>query len=176
MNYVLCTVNYALTFSASYCLQPITYYLLPFSFFDILCNMPRKRKTSYKVDWQEAKDIKKKIVHLVKVLDLDWVETKRIFCYRSQYSQARAYARIWSLSRIWQLALETKPAYVIEVLSERFDKLPEKEKDKVLLHELTHIPKNFSGSLLPHTRRRRGRKSFHDKVEILFKQYLKLKI
>ena len=44
------------------------------------------------------------------------------------------------------------------------------EQDKVLLHEIAHIPRNFSGSLLPHTRR--GKNKFYDKVRILVAQYL----
>jgi predicted metallopeptidase len=68
------------------------------------------------------------------------------------------------------MALGESPSYVIEVISERFDKLSEIEKDKVLLHELTHIPKNFSGALMPHIRR--GKRSFHDKVHKLIGDYL----
>jgi predicted metallopeptidase len=140
--------------------------------FAIIVSMPRRKNTPSRIDWQEAKDIKKRIIHLTKVLDIEWVDTKRIFCFRSQHSKARAYARIWSLSRVWQLALDIKPAYVIEVLSERYDKLSFNEKDKVLLHEIAHIPKNFSGSLLPHIRRR-GKRNFHDRVEEMYRNYVK---
>jgi predicted metallopeptidase len=91
---------------------------------------------------------------------------------RSNLSSSRAYARIWGLSKVWQMALSQKPAYIIEVLSQHFDKLTDKDKDKVLLHELAHIPKNFSGSLLAHIRHR-GKRNFHDRVEELFSQYLR---
>ena len=98
-----------------------------------------------------------------------------IYCFRSNNSTSRAYARIWGLSKIWQLALKHKPGYVIEVLAQRFDKLSEREQDRVLLHELAHIPKNFSGSLLPHTKSR-GKRNFHDRVDELFAQYLRSKV
>ena len=32
-----------------------------------------------------------------------------------------------------------KPAYIIEVISEKFNKLPKRKQDDVLLHELAHI-------------------------------------
>jgi predicted metallopeptidase len=90
---------------------------------------------------------------------------------RSENSQTRAYARIWGLSKVWQQALKQKPAYIVEVISEKYDKLSNIEKDKVLLHELTHIPKNFSGSLVPHIRR--GKRNFHRKVEDLYSRHIK---
>ena len=133
--------------------------------------MGRKRKWT-SVDWEKAPDIQKQVRKIIKTLDLAWGKRGQIFCFRSKNSSSRAYARIWGLTKIWQLALSSEPAYIIEVLSEKFDKLPEREKDKVLIHELAHIPKNFSGSLLPHTRTK-GSRNFHDKVETLFKTYLK---
>ena len=97
------------------------------------------------------------------VVDIEWVVTSRVYCFRSTGTTSRAIARIWGFNRVWQLALDEQPAYCLEVVSERFDKLDRKKKDEVLLHELAHIPKNFSGALVPHTRKRKG--SFHDKLE-----------
>lgn len=74
-------------------------------------------------------------------------------------------ARIWSFGKIWQLALNQKPAYIIEVISEKFDSLSDKEKNNVLLHEIAHIPNNFSGALVPHIRR--GKRNFFTKVKRL---------
>ena len=130
------------------------------------------RKKWKSVDWKLASDIKRRAIHLIKILKIEWIDPNRIFYFRSENSQSRAYARIWGLSRIWQIALKSEATYIIEVLSEKFDKLSEKEQDRVLLHELAHIPKNFSGSLLPHVRRH-GKRNFHDRVEELFAQYLK---
>lgn len=121
------------------------------------------------VDWRAAPDVKKKLLRLENLLELGWMKTSRIFCVRSLGTKTRAIARIWGLGRVWQLALKQKPAYIIEVISEKYDRLAEEEKDKVLLHEISHIPKNFSGALLPHIRR--GKRSFHDKLRILVAQY-----
>src|SRR3990170_6340106 len=127
-------------------------------------------KRSSRVDWQKAPDIKIRIIQIVNSLKIDWVDTSRIYCFRSNNSQSRAYARIWGLGKIWQMTLSFKPAYIIEVLSERFDKLGRLEQDKVLLHELAHIPRNFSGSLLPHVRKR-GKRNFDDRVRLLVGLY-----
>jgi predicted metallopeptidase len=103
-------------------------------------------------------------------LQLDYLLGERLFFYRSQGSKARAYARTWGLPKLWQNALKVEPAYIIEVISKYFDKLPQREQDKVLLHEISHIPKNFSGALVAHTHRRKG--SFKDKLDDLVARYL----
>jgi len=103
--------------------------------------------------WEENKKIKAEIKKLVTKLKLSHINTKQIYCFKSFGSKSRARARIWSLPRVWQQALSCPPAYVIEVLSENFDNLSKKDQIKVLIHELLHIPKTFSGSLLPHKTR-----------------------
>lgn len=103
-----------------------------------------------------APDISSELKRIVVRLDLTHVKPDNIVSFRSFGSSSRAIARIWSLPRIWQIALKKEAHYCIEVISERFDKLSVPEKEKVLIHELLHIPKNFSGSLLPH--RGRGRR------------------
>lgn len=108
------------------------------------------------MEWEFAPDIQKQIISLANKLSLTHISPKRVFCFRSYGSKSRAKARIWSLPRIWQKALKTEPGYCVEVISEKFDRLSEKEQHSILIHELLHIPKTFSGSLLPH-RNRRGK-------------------
>jgi predicted metallopeptidase len=121
--------------------------------------------------WEEAAEVKKDIAEILTVLDLPHVQLDRIFCYRTHGSTSRAYARIWSFPKIFQDALDLQPAYVIEVLSKYYDRLDRDEQKKVLIHELLHIPKNFSGSLLPHKTRSR---TMYKEVNTLFKMYKKL--
>lgn len=116
----------------------------------------KSSRSARRLIWRQAPDIEKRIKKLVKDLEFNHIVDRRIFCFRSFGSSSRAKARIWSLPRIWQKALGQTPAYCVEVLAEKFDKLSEDEKTQILIHELLHVPKNFSGTLLPHYRRRRG--------------------
>lgn len=120
------------------------------------------------MEWEEAKDIQKNLQHILTVIDLPYIQLDRIFCYRTHGSKARAYARTWGFPKIFQTALDVEPAYVIEVIAKYFDKLDEEKKIKVLIHELLHIPKNFSGALVPH-QTRYGH--INTSVNKLFKEY-----
>jgi len=123
---------------------------------------------SKKLEWEKAQDVENIIRELLEVLEFTHIDSRRIFSFRTQGSKSRAYARIWSMPKIFQEALNIEPAYVIEVLSKYFDKLNDDEKKRVLIHELLHIPKNFSGALLSH----RGRNRHLDKnANTLFKEY-----
>ncbi|MBI2616929.1 metallopeptidase [Candidatus Gottesmanbacteria bacterium] len=121
------------------------------------------------MEWLEATDVARSIRLIVTRLDLHYIDHKRIVCFRSHGSSSRARARIWSFPKVWQLALKIPPHYVIEVLSQYFDHLSNDDKTRVLIHELLHIPKNFSGSLLPH--RGRGQHIDRRNVEKLFQLY-----
>ena len=118
--------------------------------------------------WQEDKKLRQRLKKTIKQAGVSWVKASRIFTYRSINAKTRAYARIWGLSRIWQKALKVGPAYILEVISEKYDKLSDHDKSKVLLHEVAHIPKNFSGALVPHIRRGKG--NFNKKVNKLIKK------
>lgn len=131
--------------------------------------LKKARRSTKSVDWVLAPDIAKRSLKLIKDLKMDWILFERLFFYRSTDSKARAYARTWGLPTLWQRSLGVEPGYIIEVLAEHFDKLDKRNQDKVILHELAHIPHNFSGALVPHTRHRKG--SFKDKLEILIDKY-----
>ena len=105
------------------------------------------------MEWYPATDIKRELGKIVRELELDYIKLNKIVCYRSHGSTSRARARIWSFPKVWQMALKLSPYYIIEVISERFDRLNQQEKIRTLIHELMHIPMNFSGSLLPHRTR-----------------------
>ncbi|PIU03571.1 metallopeptidase [Candidatus Shapirobacteria bacterium CG08_land_8_20_14_0_20_39_18] len=116
------------------------------------------------MELQPAPDIDKEVKNLIEILSLDYLNHRRIFCFRSHGSTSRARARIWGLPRIFLIALGCQPAYCIEVISEKFDRLSEKDKQYTLIHELMHIPKNFSGALVSHLIRNMS------KVNILLKK------
>lgn len=130
--------------------------------------LSRARKST-KISWNVADDLKEMTEQLIERLDLEWLKYGRLFFYRSSGSKARAYARTWGLPRLWQRSLNVEPAYILEVISEHFDKLSERKQIEVILHELSHIPKNFSGSLTPHTRS--GHNNFKEKLKLLINQY-----
>ena len=120
--------------------------------------------------WSLAPDISSRVNFLILNLSFSNILPGRVFCFRSIGSTSRATARIWSLPRIWQQALSTAPGYCLEVISERFNRLNPDEQEKVLIHELLHIPKSFSGSLVPHrTAHRRTFRHYHATVDSLFK-------
>lgn len=124
------------------------------------------------MEFNLAPDIKVKILNILKKIDLPHIKGKNIVTFRSHGSKARAYARIWSLPTIWQKALKVEAHYCIEVLSERFDKMSSEQQIKTLIHELLHIPKTFSGALLPHKGRGKVRVDARS-VNKHYKQYVK---
>ncbi len=99
----------------------------------------------------EALDVKMLADEITDCLDLFHVVPQFVYCYRSKGSKSkRTIARIHGLGKLWQEALRKPPIYVIEVISERYDKLSEADKEKTLIHELLHIPKGFSGGFRSH--------------------------
>jgi len=112
--------------------------------------MSEKFLEEFFMDVELAPDVEAKVKEIVDALSYGHINEFRIICMRSRNATARAYARIWNLPDIWQKALSVGTFYIIEVLTQHYDKLSEEEKEKVLIHELLHIPKTFSGALRPH--------------------------
>jgi predicted metallopeptidase len=119
------------------------------------------------IKYAEAPDVKSMVDEIIEKLDLSYVVPESVYCYRSEGSKSRRIiARIHGFGKIWQLALGLSPSYVIEVLSERYDKLSQEDKEKTLIHELLHIPRGFKGGFLPH----KGNIS-RQKVDRLHREY-----
>jgi len=120
-----------------------------------------------KIRYAEAPEIKQLMERIVTELDFKHINLNGVHCFRSFGSKSkRTVARVHALGKLWQKALCTHPNYIIEVISERYDSLSQAEKEKILIHELLHIPEGFSGGFRPHkgyiTRRRID--SLHEKL------------
>jgi len=103
------------------------------------------------IKYSEAPDVKDLVESIVAQLSFHHINLNGMYCYRSVNSKSkRTVARIHNLSKLWQRALDKPANYLIEVISERYDKLSQEEKEKVIIHELLHIPKGFSGGFRPH--------------------------
>lgn len=113
----------------------------------------RKGTKNQPLKWARSNNLQNRIQELADLCDLIHLRQQRIICFESTGAKTRAYARIWGLGRVWQEALGLEPAYVLETVSEKFNKLTNKQQDHILIHELLHIPKNFSGALVPHKRK-----------------------
>lgn len=115
-----------------------------------------------------ANEIQSDLYRIVDKLGFSHIKVSNIICFKSYGSKSRAIARIWSLPKIWQMALKKDAHYCLEVISERFDRLSKENKERVLIHELLHVPKNFSGSLLSHNHN--GKRINSRVVENLFQK------
>jgi predicted metallopeptidase len=121
------------------------------------------------IQYAKAPDVEEEARAIVLALRLDHIDLERIQFYRSIGSRSRGVqARIHGLGRIWFDALQLQPRYIVEVIAEKFDRLDERERQKVIIHELMHIPAAFSGGFVPH----KGRIT-KKKVETLYENYLR---
>jgi len=103
------------------------------------------------IEYYLAEDIDLRVKEILGKLKITHIDETRLVCLRSRGSGSRrVIARCHGLSRIMQLALQEKPHYVIEVLSERFDRLSREDQTKVLIHEILHIPHSFGGGFRAH--------------------------
>ncbi|MEJ2267890.1 MAG: putative metallopeptidase [Nanoarchaeota archaeon] len=79
------------------------------------------------------------------------VDLINVKCFRSFGSSSRrTIARCHALGKLMQKAIGRKAFYVLEFISERFDKLSSEEQIKVIIHELMHIPRTFGGGFRHH--------------------------
>lgn len=122
------------------------------------------------IKYEIADEIMKRVFDIAKTLGMEHVRLSGVYAVRSYGSQSRGtLARCHALGKIWQKALGIKAVYIIEIISERFDKMPREEQDKVLVHELMHIPFSFGGGFKHHD-------VVNDRsVEKIYKRYIELK-
>jgi len=99
-----------------------------------------------------AEDIKKIAYEIVEKLGWNHILLEHVAFLRSIGSKARyTIARCHALGKAMQVGMGRKKGfYLIEVISERFDKMSEEEKVKTIIHELMHIPKTFGGGFKHH--------------------------
>ena len=117
--------------------------------------------------YEKAEDLKEIGLDIIGKLNLNHIDANNVFFFRSYGSKTRrTIARCHAMSKVLQLALCRKAAYIIEVISEKFDKLSEEEKIKTIIHELMHIPKSFGGGFKYHNY------VCKDEVEKMYKKYL----
>jgi predicted metallopeptidase len=100
--------------------------------------------------WELCRRTHDRLRRIVGALEFSHVDPSRIFCVRGYGSTSEAWARIWGLPTLWQQVLKIGPAYVVEIIEPEFGRLPEDEQDRILIHELLHIPRTFSGAIRPH--------------------------
>ncbi len=119
--------------------------------------------------YEKAVDVALLARKIAKVLELKHLDFSRIGFVRSYGSKSDAIARCHTLGKALQVGLNIPAGYVIEVISERFDKLSEEDKIKTIIHELLHIPKSFGGGFRHHNYVN------NRTVKKLFKEYIKKK-
>ncbi|MBI2043659.1 metallopeptidase [Candidatus Pacearchaeota archaeon] len=100
--------------------------------------------------YEYAPDLQETAEEISKLL-FPHVIMERVKCFRSYGSAGRnTVARCHTVGKLIQKALGIKAHYVLEFISEKFDRQTEGEKIKVIIHELMHIPKTFGGGFKHH--------------------------
>lgn len=123
------------------------------------------------IKYFSAEDVKEEAEKVVKTLNWLHVDFNNLGFLRSKGSSSRGtIARCHALGKAMQLAMgRNKGFYLIEVIHERFDKLPKEEQIKTIIHELMHIPKTFGGGFIHHD-------VVCDKnVDVVYDHYINLK-
>ena len=100
--------------------------------------------------YEFAPDLQARTEHIARTLGMNHIDTSRVKCFRSKGSSTkRTIARCHTIGKLMQKAIGVQPHYAIEFL-ERFERMNSAEKDKVIIHELMHIPKTFGGGFRQH--------------------------
>lgn len=100
--------------------------------------------------YEDAPDLKERMIDIVNALGMEHIDVGRVECLRSKGSSSRrTIARCHALGKLMQKAMKNRAFYAIEFL-ELFEKMSRKDQDKVIIHELLHIPKTFGGGFRQH--------------------------
>ena len=123
------------------------------------------------IKYHQAPDIQTIAEDIVDKLQWNHVLLEHVAFIRSTGSAARrTIARCHALGKAMQIGMQRKKGfYLIEVISEKFDRLPEHERTKVIIHELMHIPKSFGGGFIHHNKVHEG------SVDHVYNHYCNLK-
>jgi len=119
--------------------------------------------------YEYAPDLKERMREIVRLLGMHHIDIERVECLRSYGSSSRrTIARCHTLGKLMQKAMKSDAFYAIEFL-ERFEKLSYADQDKVIIHELLHIPKTFGGGFRQHDFVCEGN------VEVMYEKFVNLK-
>ena len=121
------------------------------------------------MEYASAPDIEGEIARIIRSLALDHIDPLRVRVIRSSGTRSRRIlARCHALPKALQTGLQLQAHYVIELVTENYDPLPDSEKTKTLIHELLHIPRAFGGGFRNHDYVRSRR------VNQLYEKYIKI--
>jgi predicted metallopeptidase len=123
------------------------------------------------IKYFQADDIKERALDIVKTLNWTHIDFDHLGFLRSTGSSApRTIARCHALGKAMQMAMgRPKGFYLIEVISENFDKRSYDDQTNTIIHELLHIPKTFGGGFIHHD-------MVHERnVKKVFDYYINLK-
>jgi predicted metallopeptidase len=100
--------------------------------------------------YEFASDLQLKTEAIAKRL-FPHIQLDKVKCFRSYGTSTRTtIARCHTIGKLMQKVIGVPAHYGIEFISEKFDKLNEEDKIKVIIHELMHIPKSFGGGFKHH--------------------------
>jgi predicted metallopeptidase len=103
------------------------------------------------IRYELAPEIETKLKRITRKLKMDHIDLDRVRGVRSYGSTGKGIiARCHALPKVMQLALGIDAHYVIEILSENYNRLSKEEQIKILIHELMHIPETFGGGFRMH--------------------------
>lgn len=103
------------------------------------------------MEYRPAPEVDEEIARIIAFFKWDHLDSKRVRTIRSYGTKSRRIlARCHTLPKAMQTGLGLPAHYVIELVSENYDPLSEKEKTKTLIHELLHIPVTFGGGFRHH--------------------------